>query len=129
MKLNENMTCVYIVALVGIVAAVALILLIMSNMNTTDSTDISGAAVQSTTTTYTKWTTCLDKGDSIKLGNTQGGTLEKKDVCTGTADKMISLVSCAQDVDGYYTYKYSNPIQCSQMESCKKDSEGYAYCG
>lgn len=127
MKLDEKTVSLYLVAIVGIVAGVALLVLILDNITTTST--ISGAAVQSTTTTTTSWTTCLDKGNSVKLGNHQGGTLEKKDVCTGTADKLISHVTCAQDLDGYFTYKYSNAEQCSAGTTCMKDNNGAAYCG
>lgn len=124
MRLDEKTMSVYLVAIVGIVAAVALLLIIL---NSVDTGTVSGAAVQSTTTSYTEWTTCLDKGNSIKLGNPQGGTLEKKDVCTGTANKLISHAICTQDADGYYTYKFSNPEQCGAGKTCMKDSSG-AYC-
>ncbi|MFA6889034.1 MAG: hypothetical protein WC254_06080 [Candidatus Woesearchaeota archaeon] len=126
MKLNETKYSLYIVAIVGVVAAIALLILILSSVGTAT---ISGAAVQSTTTTYTQWTTCLETGDSVKLGNHQGSTLTKYNVCTGDNDKMLSYVSCAQDVDGYYTYKYSNPVQCPNMESCKIWIDNTAYCG
>lgn len=126
MKLNETTFSLYIVGLVAIVAAVALLLMMLNSISIGT---ISGAAVQSTTTTYTEWTTCLDLGNAVKLGNKQASTLTKYDVCTGTNNKMISYVSCAQDVDGYYTYKYSNAVQCAHMESCHVSSCGAAYCG
>ncbi len=125
MKLNETTFSLYLVVIVAIVAAVALLLMMLNSVSVDT---ISGAAVQSTTTTHTKWTTCLDMGNAVKLGNKQASTLKKDDVCTGTSDKMISYVSCAQDVNGYYTYKYSNAMQCPHMESCHVE-KGAAYCG
>ena len=126
MKLNETTFSLYIVGIVGIVAAVALVLMIFNSVSTGT---VSGAAVQSTTISTTEWTTCLDIGNAVKLGNHEASTLTKIDVCTGDSDKMISYVSCAQDINGYYTYKYSNAVQCAHMESCLVDSENNAYCG
>ena len=131
-KKTADKTGTYILSIVGVVAAVGLFTIFFGGSSSGDS--ISGAAIevgetQSTSTTYTEWTTCLDKGNSIKLGNKQGGTLVKTDTCTGQEDKMLVYVTCAQDVDGYYTYKYSNPIQCGSLTSCMKDENGAAYCG
>lgn len=131
MAKQTDKTGAYILSIVGVVAAVGLFTMFLGG-GSGDS--LSGAAVQawdtqSTTTTYTKWTTCLDMGNMIKLGNPQGGTLVKKDACTGQEDKMLVMVSCAQDVDGGFTYKYSNPIQCASTKSCMKDENGAAYCG
>ncbi len=134
--MNHNKTGAYILGIVGLVAAVGLIVAILGAVREAGSSDISGAVTSALDgkmnrdfPEYTQWTTCLDQGNMVKLGNHEGGTLVKKDVCTGTADKMISRVSCAQDVDGFYTYKYTNADGCSQGKACKTDDNGAAYCG
>ena len=109
-KQTADKTGTYILSIVGVVAAVGLFTLFSGASSSGDS--ISGAAIevgetQSTTTTYTEWTTCVDvlNGKGIKLGNREGGALVKKDVCTGQQDnKMLTYVICAEDVDGGYTY-------------------------
>ena len=123
-KQTADKTGTYILSIVGVVAAVGLFTMFFGGSSRGDS--ISGAAVEvgetrSTTTTTTEWTTCIDTldGKGIKLGNRQGGTLVKKDVCTGQQDnKLLSYVTCAQDVDDGYTYKYSNPVQCGAGKEC-----------
>lgn len=130
---EKDKTAMYLLAIVGIVAFVGVctIGIQSSQMNT----DISGAAVvggqmaSTTGVTYTQWTTCLDRGNMVKLGNHQADSLAKADVCTGKYDKFISRVSCVQDVDGDYSYKYSSATSCPYGDSCKKDENGYAYCG
>lgn len=118
----------YIVGIVGVVAAVGILVAILNAG--AGSSDVSGAATyieSSSVPMTTQWTTCVDQGNMIKLGNKQGGTLVKKDTCTGTADKNIAYVSCVMDEDGYYSYKYSNQEPCSG--TCMEDDEGAAYCG
>lgn len=123
-KQTADKTGTYILSIVGLVAAIGLFTLFSGARSSSDS--ISGAAIevgetQSTTTTYTEWTTCTDvlDGKGIKLGNRAGGTLVKTDVCTGQQDnKLLSYVTCAEDVDGGYTYKYSNPVQCGTGREC-----------
>ena len=123
-KQTADKTGTYILSIVGVVAAVGLFTLFSGASSSGDS--ISGAAIevgetQSTSTTYTEWTTCVDvlNGKGIKLGNRQGGSLVKEDVCTGQQDnKMLTYVICAEDVDGGYTYKYSNPVQCGVGKEC-----------
>jgi len=134
--MNNDKAGAYILGIVGVVAAVGLIVAIIGALGGSGSSDISGAVTSASDEEmdrdfpqYTQWTTCLDQGNMIKLGNHQGGTLTKKDVCTGTVEKMISRVSCAEDLDGYYTYKYTNAEDCSKGKSCKKDDKGAAYCG
>ncbi len=130
---TKDKTAAYILAIVGIVAFVGVCTTVIQNTENTD--DISGAVViggqtaSTTGITYTQWTTCLDKGNSIKLGNHEGGILAKGDICTGKYDKMISKVSCVQDVDGFYSYKYTTATDCPTGKTCKKDSSGYGYCG
>ncbi len=123
-KQTTDKTGAYILSIVSVVAAVGLFTLFSGGSSGSDS--ISGAAIevgktQSTTTTYTKWTTCVDvlNGKGIKLGNREGGSLLKKDVCTGQQDnKLLSYVTCAEDIDDGYTYKYSNPVQCGVGREC-----------
>lgn len=122
MAKTADKTGTYILGIVGVVAAVGLFTMFFGGSSSTAS--LSGAAVtvgetQSTAPSYTEWTTCLDQGNVIKLGNKQGGTLIKKDVCTGQqGNKMLSYVTCAQDVNGAFTYKYSNPVQCGIGKEC-----------
>lgn len=133
MAKEKDKTAMYILTIVGIVAFVGVCSAIIQNSGS--NSDVSGAAVvggQTTSTTgktYTQWTTCLDSGNMVKLGNHAGDTLAKGDVCTGKYDKMISSASCVQDADGSYSYKYSTAASCASGKSCKKDSSGYAYCG
>ncbi|MEK6868130.1 MAG: hypothetical protein AABX98_04890 [Nanoarchaeota archaeon] len=134
--INHNKAGAYILGIIGIVAAVGLIVAIMGAVGESSRSDISGAVTSASDgdmdrdfPDYTQWTTCLNQGNMIKLGNHEGGTLVKKDVCTGTVDKMISRVSCAQDVDGFYTYKYTNADGCAHGKSWEKADDGAAYCG
>lgn len=120
----------YIVGIVGVVAAVGILVAVLNAG--AGSSHVSGAATYieaSKVPTTTSWTTCVDNGNMIKLGDKQGGILKKYDVCTGTADKNIAYVSCVMDEDGFYSYKYSNQESCSDGKTCMKDDEGAAYCG
>lgn len=131
MAKEKDKTAMYILAIVGIVAFVGIYTAVIQG----SGSDVSGAAVvggqtiSTTAISYTQWTTCMDKGNMIALGNHAGDTLTKGDVCTGKYDKTISTVSCVQDADGSYSYKYSTAASCASGKSCKKDSSGYAYCG
>ena len=129
--MEKDKTGIYIVAIVGIVAAVGIFVAIF-NAGYSEG-DISGAAVfgeqeESTiATTYNSWSTCLDQGNSIKLGNREGDTLVKKDVCTGKSIKQIATVYCSKEVDGF-SYKYSEATNCPVGKSCMTDTNGIGYC-
>jgi len=127
-RLSEDKMGLYMLGVVGIVAAVGLFVVLMNAGLV--STDVTGAAV-STAPTYSDWTTCLDQGNQVKLANREDGYLVKKNTCTGSAitGKQIKVVSCAQDVDGSYTYKYANAEDCPTDTKCMKDKVGSAYCG
>src|SRR3989338_1199551 len=96
--INNDKAGAYILGIVGIVAAVGLIVAIMGAVGGSSGSDISGAVTSASDEEegntdfpeYTQWTTCLDQGNMIKLGNHEGGTFVKKDFCTETVDKMIA---------------------------------------
>ena len=125
-KLNENKTAVYFLWLVGFVAAVALSTSFLNYLSESNSQkDISGAAVEISTPATSKWTSCLDQGDKIKLTNSQD-SLIKTDTCVG--DGLITRVSCSEDVYGYFTYKYSSAEHCPQNKKCIPNKAGIASC-
>lgn len=130
-KTNKtDKTAALLVGIVGVVAVVGLLVTILDIDNLGTGSDTTAAAVYGgSVVTQNKWTTCLDLGNKIKLGNKEGDTLVKKDVCTGSAIKKIATVSCVQDNEGDYSYKYNEAEQCASGKSCMKDSSGEAYCG
>ena len=132
-KRSQDKTGVYMLAIVGIVVVVALAVAMKgADMDASlTSAAVATGPEQKTTAGHTEWTTCLDNGNKVKLGNKEGGTLAKQDTCTGSAvtGKQIKTVSCVQDIDGDWTYKYANPQDCSVGTRCMKDETGAAYCG
>jgi hypothetical protein len=124
---SKDNTGMYMLVIIGLVAAVA----VVAGFGSGTNTDLAGHAVamDSTTVTYTEWTNCLDQGNEVKLGNDEGSSLSKQDLCTGSADKQITRVSCVEDVDGGFTYKYANAEDCPESLACVEDDDGAAYCG
>ncbi len=130
MSINQERYGAYVLGIVGIVATVGLIVMILNINSSSDSYDLYGKVIEaSETSTYTSWALCLDQGNMIKLSYKEGGTLVKKDICTGQNDKMIARVSCTQNHDKTYTDTYSNAEQCPKGMSCMKDHNDAAYCG
>lgn len=134
-KNNQNL---YPVSIVGIVALVGIVVLLLhggageNSLNSSES--VTGAVVtviSPEVTSYSFWTTCLDQGNQVKLGDKEGDSLVKKDTCTGSAvrGKQIVEVSCVRDAEGDFSYKYSNPEDCSSGTKCMLDDNGAAYCG
>ncbi len=124
---------VYIVSIVSLVAVVGILVLLL-NAGENSSESVTGAVVtviSPEVTSYSFWTRCLDQGNQVKLGNKEGDSLVKKDTCTGSAvrGKQLAAVSCVQDVDRGFSYKYSNPEDCAKGNSCLLDDNGAAYCG
>lgn len=73
---TKDKTAVYILAMIGIVLVVGIVAAFVGSLGRTEtsSSTIAGAVVSALSdasgtdqATYTKWTTCLDKGNNIKL--------------------------------------------------------------
>lgn len=128
---SKDMQSLYIVGIVSLVAVVGVILLLL---NAGTGASVVGAVVtviSPEVTSYSFWTTCLDQGNQVKLGNKEGDTLVKKDLCTGSASrgKQIANVFCVSDAEGDFSYKYSNAEDCSSGTKCLVDENDAAYCG
>ena len=118
--LDAQKTAVYLVWIVGLVAAVAAFMLFLNYLGVSNNTqDIYGAAVEGETALSSKWTSCLDQGNKIKLAN-DADSLVKTDTCV--ADDSITRVSCSEDQYGYFTYEYTPAQSCSQGKSCVEDA-------
>ncbi len=119
----------YLAGIVGLVAAVGIVVLLL---NVRAEGSVAGAAVAEAqqVVSYSSWTTCIDQGNQVKLGNKQGDSLVKKDVCTGSAvrGKQIAEVFCVSDAEGDFSYKYGNPHDCPSGTKCLLVENGAAYC-
>ncbi len=100
--LDAKKTAVYIVWIIGIVAGVAAFIVFLNYLSASDNTqDIYGAAIEEEGPISSKWTSCLDQGNKIKLTNDKN-SLVKTDTCL--TDGSITRVSCLEDQYGYFTY-------------------------
>ena len=119
--LNAQKTAVYIIWMIGIVACVAAFMLFLNYLSVSNNAkDIYGAAVEGEVSVSSRWTSCLDQGNKIKLAN-EGSSLVKTDTCL--IDGSITRVSCLEDQYGYFTYDYAAAQSCSQGKKCVEDAE------
>ena len=122
-NLDAQKTAVYFIWMVGIVAALGAFLVFLNYLGTADSKDIYGAVIEAETPSLSKWTSCLDQGNKIKLAN-NGDSFVKADTCVAGS---ITYVGCAEDQYGYFTYKYSPAQSCPTGKSCLEEA-GIASC-
>lgn len=121
--LDAQKTAVYFIWIVGIVAGVALFISFLNYWGTANSKDMYGAVVEVESPASSKWTSCLDQGNKIKLTN-DGDSFVKADTCVGGS---ITHVSCAEDQYGYFTYEYAAAQSCPTGKECVEDN-GIASC-
>ncbi len=121
--LDAQKTAVYFIWIVGIVAGVALFISSLNYLGTANSKDIYGAVIEAEAPASSKWTSCLDQGNKIKLMN-DGDSFVKADTCVGGS---ITRVSCTEDQYGYFTYEYAAAQSCPTGKECVED-DGIASC-
>lgn len=122
-NLDAQKTAVYFIWIVGIVAALGAFLVFLNYLGTGNSRDVAGQALEVETPSASKWTSCLDQGNKIKLAN-DGDSFVKADTCVAGS---ITRVSCAEDQYGYFTYEYTAAQSCPTGKSCVEDN-GIASC-
>lgn len=118
--LDAQKTAVYMIWMIGMVAGVAAFMLFLNYLSVSNNAkDIYGAAVEGEVSASSRWTSCLDQGNKIKLSNDEN-SLMKTDTCL--TDGSITRVSCLEDQYGYFTYDYTAAQSCSQGKKCAENA-------
>lgn len=121
--LDAQKTATYFIWMVALVVVVALFTSFLNYLGNVNSQDIAGQAVDVEAPASSKWTSCLDQGNKIKLANDED-SFTKTDVCVRGS---ITRVSCAEDQYGYFTYDYAAAQSCPNGKSCVEE-KGIASC-